>query len=258
MTKSNRHRGRLAIFTWGYYGWGNATRELVTAVDAVERARGFRPPMFVDIRIQRSVRAAGFNGNAFEKTLGTDRYRWMKGLGNLAIVRDVGRRMRIAEPKAAASLLDLASELFHDRQRLLFYCSCENPRWCHRHAVAGLVLKEAKKRAVPVEVVEWPGGDPQGITLQVSPAIFSAVKRGRFTIPLSSVERGLARFAALPGGSVVQLVAEDDSGYIVTGPARFTRGEWVLNAWDFFSQIEKARQAGETWRQRLGLTARTS
>jgi len=48
------------LFTWGYYGWGNHTPDLVKAVDAVETSRGFQPPMFVDIRIRRSVRAAGF------------------------------------------------------------------------------------------------------------------------------------------------------------------------------------------------------
>jgi hypothetical protein len=36
------------IFTWGYYGWGNATPQLVEAVDAVETSRGFEPPIFVD------------------------------------------------------------------------------------------------------------------------------------------------------------------------------------------------------------------
>ena len=53
------------LFTWGYYGWGNATSQLVEMVDAVERARGFAPPMFVDIRIRRAVRAKGFQGDAF-------------------------------------------------------------------------------------------------------------------------------------------------------------------------------------------------
>jgi hypothetical protein len=37
------------IFSWGYYGWGNATPQLIEAVDAVETSRGFEPPIFVDI-----------------------------------------------------------------------------------------------------------------------------------------------------------------------------------------------------------------
>ena len=48
---------KTTIFTWGYYGWGNATPQLLAAVDAVETNRGFEPPNFVDIRIRRTVRA---------------------------------------------------------------------------------------------------------------------------------------------------------------------------------------------------------
>jgi hypothetical protein len=39
-------------------------------VDAVETSRGFEPPIFVDIRIRRTVRAKGFVGSAFAKLLG--------------------------------------------------------------------------------------------------------------------------------------------------------------------------------------------
>jgi len=49
-------------------------------------ARGFQPPIFVDIRIRRSVRAAGFTGSAFERLVGQDRHRWMKSLGNKFII----------------------------------------------------------------------------------------------------------------------------------------------------------------------------
>jgi hypothetical protein len=47
---------RLTAFSWGYRGWGNHTRDFVRTVDAIERARGKRPPIFVDIRFSRSVR----------------------------------------------------------------------------------------------------------------------------------------------------------------------------------------------------------
>jgi hypothetical protein len=49
--------GRTTLFTWGYYGWGNHTPQLVEAVDAVETSRGFEPPIFVDIRIRRTLDA---------------------------------------------------------------------------------------------------------------------------------------------------------------------------------------------------------
>src|SRR4051812_31310705 len=143
--------GEATIFTFGYYGWGNHTPQLVRAVDAVETSRGFEPPLFVDIRIRRSVRAAGFTGSNFEKLLGKERYHWMKSLGNKFIETRTGPPIQIAEPKAADELLDLAIESARNKQRILFFCSCQWPRYdgkthCHRTTVAGLVWKAAKNR----------------------------------------------------------------------------------------------------------------
>ena len=98
------------IFTWGYYGWGNHTPQLVEAVDAVETSRGCKPPIFVDIRIRRTVRAQGFQGNHFEKLLGPKRHRWMKRLGNKFILSRKGPNFQIADPSATNDLLDLALE----------------------------------------------------------------------------------------------------------------------------------------------------
>ena len=63
----NREGGimRLTVFSWGYYGWGGAPTRFVEAVNSVERARGFEPPLFVDTRIRRAVRAKGFIGDVF-------------------------------------------------------------------------------------------------------------------------------------------------------------------------------------------------
>lgn len=116
------------LFTWGYYGWGNHTPQLVKAVDAVEASRGFQPPVFVDIRIRRAVRAKGFQGSKFEELLGQDRYRWMKSLGNEQIVKKSGPAIQIADPSAAEELLDLALEMAKQKRRLLFFCSCIYPR----------------------------------------------------------------------------------------------------------------------------------
>src|SRR5580693_7440480 len=106
----------MTIFTWGYYGWGNATPQLVQAVDAAERNRGFEPPLFVDIRIRRTVRAKGFQGNAFEKLLGPSRHRWMKALGNKFIQTRTGPHIQIADPTAADELLDVALDAAHHKQ----------------------------------------------------------------------------------------------------------------------------------------------
>jgi hypothetical protein len=72
----------LTLFTFGYCGWGNATRELVKAIDATERRRGFKPPIFFDIRYHRNVRAVGFNGDSFAQLLPRGRYHWFPCLGN--------------------------------------------------------------------------------------------------------------------------------------------------------------------------------
>lgn len=117
------------LFAWGYYGWGNHTHQLVEAVDAAEAGRGFEPPIFVDIRIRRSVRAAGFTGPAFEKLLGPERHRWMKSLGNNFIQTRTGPPIQIAKPQVADELLELAVDSGKRKQRLLFFCSCQWPKF---------------------------------------------------------------------------------------------------------------------------------
>jgi hypothetical protein len=110
--------GSTTIFTWGYYGWGNATASLVEAVDAVETCRRFELPIFVDIRIRRAVRAKGFQGSNFEKLLGPSRHRWMKSLGNKSILTDPGADIQIADPSAADELLAPAVESAAHNQRV--------------------------------------------------------------------------------------------------------------------------------------------
>jgi hypothetical protein len=141
----------LAAFTWGYYGWGSHTRELVDAVDEIERARGWKPPLFVDIRWSRSVRAAGFQGSAFEKTVGNARYRWMKELGNRSI-RTGSPQVRIAEPSTADELLNLIIEAAKQKRRVIFFCSCACPAECHRSHVARLLVKSAKRRKQRIQI----------------------------------------------------------------------------------------------------------
>src|ERR1035438_1266730 len=110
----------ITIFSWGYYGWGNATNYLDKAVNAVESGRGFEPPIFVDIRIRRAVRAPGFKGPAFEKLLG-ERHVWMPALGNKRIVTRTGKGIQIAKPEAVEELLDLAIRANRENRRLIFF-----------------------------------------------------------------------------------------------------------------------------------------
>ena len=233
----------LTIFTWGYWGWGTTTEQLIQAVDAVESSRGYQPPMFVDIRISRSVRAPGFNGRAFEKTLGPSRYRWLDALGNLAVQE--GGAMRIKEPAAADTLLDMAVECGHIGQRILFFCSCEFPGaevdGCHRATVASLVLEAARIRGLPVQIVEWPGGEPRlkDFDIQLSAPAFDKVCRGAASIPLEGPVP-LAEMASVPW---LSLVAVHEKGneqqpplHFLTGPARYKAGGWYLRIYKDISE----------------------
>jgi hypothetical protein len=221
----------MTLFTFGYYGWGNHTSQLVEAVDAVETSRGFKPPIFIDIRIRRTVRAKGFQGNAFEKLLGQNRHRWMKSLGNKFIQTRTGPNIQIADPSAADELLDFAVESAKRKQRLLFFCSCQWPRCdgeiaCHRTTVAGLVLKAAKKSSVPVEIVEWPGGEPRFINLDMTPTMLGAIKPGRMSIPLD--EPNIGQLAGLPWCSIASLWSGHEEMHRLVGPAIRQPGQWVL------------------------------
>src|SRR3954451_23758980 len=116
----------ITIFSWGYCGWGNSTKRLIQAVDAVEKSRRFEPPIFVDIRIRRAVRALGFREAAFEMLLGPKRYRWVRDLGNESIITHADR-MKIRDPKAAFELLRLAQAANERKQRVIFFCGCPFP-----------------------------------------------------------------------------------------------------------------------------------
>ena len=251
----------ITIFTWGYYGWGNYTPQLVKAVDAVEKSRGFQPPIFVDIRIRRSVRAAGFNGPAFERLLGQDRHRWMRSLGNKFIETRTGPNVQIANPKAADELLDLAIESARHKQRLLFFCGCQWPRCdgkiaCHRTTVAGMVLKAAKKREIQAEVVEWPGGNPKRIDLDVPNKDFAAIRKGRMTVPLGK-KFDLGELGGLPWGSIATLHSDDETLHRVVGPAISQTSGWFLPVlycfFDPATGVNEYKQEAKQMRMELGL-----
>jgi len=234
----------LTIFSWGYWGWGSSAAQFLKAADAVEAARGYEPPVFVDIRIQRSVRAANFCGDAFRKIVGEARYRWMPGLGNLAIRdRSLGRIV-IKEPKEAETLLDLAIECQRGNRRVIFYCACEIPGACHRYEVGSLVLKAAGRRGIPVELVEWPGGEPQGVRIGVPEGVLKKMKKGAQTLPLPP-DADVLKYAGFPWGSVVEITGDGERLCFISGPAIYKKGRWVLPVVfcpDWFEDPGEARQ----------------
>src|SRR5579862_7440579 len=105
------------IFSWGYWGWGTTAADFLRAADAVEASRGYAPPLFVDIRIGRDVRAIGFRAMAFEALVTPERYRWMPSLGN-RLASDQHGRVEITDPSKAGELLDVALECERRGQRV--------------------------------------------------------------------------------------------------------------------------------------------
>jgi hypothetical protein len=175
----------LTLFSWGYKGWGNAIPELLHSTQIAEQNRGFQPPVFVDIRFRRAVRAEGFREKAFERVLGSERYVWMNDLGNANIGNNNASKPRISNPSAANELLDLAINAAKKKQRVVFFCSCDclDPN-CHRHIVAELTLKAAKERKVPITITAWPGGVPSKKTLEsfkITPTLFKKLISDTFS-----------------------------------------------------------------------------
>ena len=260
----------ITLFSWGYWGWGNATDRLVEVVDAAERARRFEPPIFVDTRLRRQGRAKGFVGYAFRDRVGESRYRWIEDLGNLAIATG-GGGVRIKNPAAVAGLLELALRAAAEQRRVIFYCACEFP-WldgkltCHRHEIADLLLAHAREIGGSVSVVEWPGGEPSEASLRVDPKLFSAVMRGRMSIPFPNDR--LNDFAGLPWGSLltVQCEQNDRTGVVEVGPARFAaskngKGFWYLpliEPADLHESKDSLPRRAEQWRKERGLNERRS
>ena len=250
---------KITMFTWGYWGWGNQTQKFIQAVDSIENARGFTPPFFVDIRISRSVRAKGFNTDAFHRTLG-NRYEWMPGLGNLKILSGSKSEVQIKNPEEADTLLSIAINKANNNQRIIFFCACEfpklegNPESCHRTTVAHLVLAKAKKKLLPIEIVEWPGGTPQTINMTVTDKMLKEIKHGKKTIAIGNPAL-LGKSAAIPWGipwgSVAILSTQSAQVQVVTGPAKYKKGAWVLPI------IPIAPSGAAQWCHDFGLEART-
>jgi hypothetical protein len=200
--------------------------------------------MFVDVRLSRSVRAPGFNGRAFENALGKSRYRWLEGLGNLAVKE--GGAMRIKEPAEALTLLEIAKTSARLRRRILFFCSCKFPgvegqNCCHRVVVARLVLEAAASQGLAAEIAEWPGGEPDsdGVKMELPKAVFAKARRGGTFIPVEE-STPLAEIAGLPWFSLVNVHEsgneEQPPFSVLSGPARYVKGKWQLPIYQYIRE----------------------
>jgi len=219
------------MFSWGYWGWGTSTPQFVKLVDAIEESRGFKPPIFVDTRIKRQVRAPGFNGDAFEKLLGKDRYVHMKELGNRSIVTHKDF-IEIADPKAANDLLDMAIQAEKKNRRIIFFCACKQPKCngeitCHRAVVTNLLLGAARKRKIHITVVEWPGGKCQSLEMPVSKTDFQKVVNIAMSVPLPKAVSPV-EMEGPPLVSLATFTNGSDSIHRLVGPVQWKKGAWHL------------------------------
>ena len=252
----------LTVFSFGYFGWGNAIDELVAVTEAVERDRGFGPPLFVDIRISRAVRAEGFRESAFERRLGHESYRWMRTLGNTSI--KTGRSsIDIAAPDAVHQLLDLALDAHRDRRRVIFFCGCEVPATCHRRKVGRLLVQAAHQRGVLIKVAEWPGSPtPTGLALDLAlaPEVFHGILDSTVWMPLPKT-MPLGEVGLFPFGGVARIRARGcPSALVVLEGIRPRGGRWCVQAqlaaeegvkWN----VAEALRAGRRERLRVGHAA---
>ena len=104
--------------------------------------------------------------------------------------------------------------------------------------------------------MEWPGGTPSQIDLDVTAQVFDAVKKGRMTVPLGNYP-DLTEIAGLPWCSIATLHANDETLHRVVGPAILQTTGWALPVLFWFSDpttgfSEYKKEAGKL-RKGLGL-----
>jgi hypothetical protein len=159
----------------------------------------------------------------------------MPSLGNQSIARKRDPRIQIRNPKAAGELLDLALDCAKRRQRAIFFCQCEYPCEkgkisCHRAVVASLVLKEARKRGIEAEIVEWPGGLPGSpIELPVTESEATKIKRGKASVDLGPAFPIPAPLA-LPSRSIAKMKSTHENFLAAVDAAKHRRGGWFFRS----------------------------
>jgi hypothetical protein len=246
---------KLKAFTWGYCGWGSESKHFVRAVDTLEKSRGFLPPVFVDLRRARSGRAVNFKGKAFGDVVGSGRYVWMPKLGNERIKSKKGKAIQIADPSAAKDLLQLIIDKAKARRRVVMFCACAEPILklddgmpsCHRVEVASLLLKEARKRGLQLEMAEWPGESPISIRVKASESQKRALANSARYIPVGSVDAKIPTLGALGWGSNVRFESADARWDVVAGPAPVGNKQWRIQVFHNgrFNGTEFFRQRGD-------------
>jgi hypothetical protein len=184
----------------------------------------------------------------------------MNKLGNVAIADRSLKKLTIKDPHEAAPLLDQANDCDKENRRVLFFCACEVPNQCHRYEVGKLLLKAAKRHGINLEVVEWPGGEPQEIRERVPEHVFRKMEKGVMMFPLPG-EPDLVKYGGLPWGSVVEVTGGSDRLSFISGPAIYKKSQWglpVVFYYDRFDDPSQARELAFPERSARGYDPRTS
>jgi hypothetical protein len=129
------------------------------------------------------------------------------------------------------------------------------------NTVADIVLEAAGNREKPIEIVEWPGGQPQQIDVDVPPDVFKALVKGRVSIPLKK-SADLATFAGLPWGSVVTVQSDEKTMRVISGPATCQTDGWALPVFWYYldadTEVAEIENQATELRRSWGLEGRAA
>lgn len=250
-TSANSTRSDVLAYTFGYWGWGRQTKRLIELADDWEHSQGRKPPLWVDIRWSRSVRALGFRDDAFERTAGPDRYLWLRGLGNSAVTE--GGMMKIADRKQAEVLLDAILEANDRGRRVIFFCACELVRVegrcnCHRDRVASLLLAAARRRRRRLTIIEWPGGEPQHLQFEVADKRIRSWKT--FVLPRAVLPRSAPLL--VPQGTALYLHGKESDVTLFLQTPTYSGG-WRHRILRYYQQpmtpkqVEREQRSIQRW-----------
>ena len=256
----------ITLFSWGYWGWGNATEQLVEAVDWPKSdENSVRQSSSIFVCFAKGE-PKGSSAMHSATSVGASRYRWMPDLGNLAVGKSATH-----EDKASRSCRRPAgtgNQAAKDRRRVIFYCACRFPRVngktrCHRDTVIDLAPGGREKAARSISVVEWPGGEPSvNRAIEVDRVLYRSVLNGRSNIPFRH-ER-LGEFAGLPWGSILRSNVSTKEAFQFPQAQRTLLIEMAKAVWRLpvFLEVEKGdtrtllAKAAKEWRQKCGLHER--
>jgi hypothetical protein len=181
----------------------------------------------------------------------------MPNLGNESIKTKQNSQI-IRRPEAASDLLDIAIERAKRRQRVIFFCSCELPCECHRTKVKGLLLREARRRGVNVDIPEWPGTGPitEPVPVKLAPKVFKLLQRKSVGVYLPR-SAPIERLAALPIGTVIQASCGGESQRFAVSCAQPDGKAWCLPIlWEDKAPVAPTLKNINKWLKECGYEAR--